>query len=153
MQSIFLSPNGQLNSPQFIRAGYILILMGIGLSVLRLMLPSIAAVFSTASLFLIYPWINVWLKRLRHGGKDRAYVFLYIFAYGVFVILSFTAVLLIFGGPEFFDIINAKAVGDISHSEYLERAEALGPDLALPALIAGVLSSWLTLYIGDKTIP
>ncbi|MBL4870782.1 MAG: hypothetical protein JKX72_07500 [Robiginitomaculum sp.] len=153
MNNDFLSPNGQLGSAEFIRAGFILILIGAAFGMTKIINPNLGAMFGVLSIFLLYPWVCIWIKRLRHGEQSGWMIFLYILIYGVILLIGVFIVIIMFGGSEFSTLIQDKVSGNISQAEYIKGIEAMAPDLALPITITGLLSSLLTLFIADKTIP
>lgn len=153
MGDLLFSPNGRIGSAAFMKAGYILILIGTALGMVKMFNPVLGAMFGFLSMLLLYPWVCIWIKRLHNGGKSGWMIFLYILIYGVIIMTSTLVVLSMFAGSEFFALVSEKMADEISQTEYMERIETMGQNLALPTTIAGILSSLLTLYIGDNTIP
>ncbi len=153
MQNLLFSPNGRIGSDAFIKAGFILILIGTGFSMTQMLSQSLGVIFGTLSIFLIYPWICIWVKRLRMGGKSGWMVLLYIVIYGIILMIGTMTVMFTFGGGEFLDIIAQQMSGELTQTEYMQRIEAMSIPLRLPITISSLLSSLLALYIGDKTIP
>ncbi|PHR93544.1 MAG: hypothetical protein COA69_02580 [Robiginitomaculum sp.] len=153
MGDLFLSPNGRIGSVAFIRAGYILILAATALNLLKMFAPALAPALALFSMLLVYPWVVIWIKRLHNGSKRGGGVFLYILVYFIVLLISISIVLFNFGDGDFSEIVNAFISEEISQTEYMRQIEVLAQELALPILIAGILSSIATLFVGDKTIP
>jgi uncharacterized membrane protein YhaH (DUF805 family) len=65
----FLDPEGRIGPLAFRDAAMILIGIGAVLSLLPLAAPSLA-LFSFASLLLLYPWLVIWVKRFHDAGKS-----------------------------------------------------------------------------------
>ncbi len=153
MGNLLFSPYGRIGSNAFNKAGYILILLGAAFSMTKVFGPVVSGFFGIFSFLLLYPWMCIWIKRLHNGDKSGWMVFLYILIYIAILTGSMVLVLTVYGGEELSDIISEQMAGELSTMEYTQRLEAIAPRFALPATIAGILSSLLTLFIGDKTIP
>ena len=153
MGSLFFSPSGQIDSRSFMQAGLILIVIGAVLTVVKNFSPGLAAIASLLSLIMIYPWVCIWIKRLRNGGKSGAMVLVYILLYIVLVIVAAMIAMFAFGGGEFMAMISEYASGEISMAEYQAKAQAFGQTIGIPMAIATAVASYATIFIGDKTIP
>lgn len=149
----FLSPNGRIGPADFIRAGYILILASTALNMLKILSPALAPLLALLSMLLVYPWAMIWIKRLHDGGKKGEGIFLYVLIYFIFLLIGVLIVVFSFVGDRFFEIVNAQISGEISQTEYMRQIEILGQELTLPILIASILSSIATLFVGNKIIP
>ncbi|PHR60216.1 MAG: hypothetical protein COA43_07920 [Robiginitomaculum sp.] len=153
MGNLFLSPNGKIGSAEFIRAGFILILVGAALSVPGSVSKSLGVLFGLLTYCLAFPWIIIWVKRLRTGDKSGWMVMAYMAMYFAFLVIGASIVLIGFGGEEFVGILNEKISNEISQTEYMERIEGFSKQLFLPLTISGLLASLLTLFIADRAIP
>ncbi len=152
MLGTLFSPSGRIGSAEFMRAGYILIIIGVAFGLTKLISPAIGAMFGLISVFLVYPWVVIWVKRLHNGGKTGWMIFLYILLYCVALITLAAIVMFTFGGGDFMTMITEQMNGDISQAEYMRKSAELGERLTLPMLISGLIASLATLFIGDKTI-
>ena len=153
MGSLLFSSHGRIGSDTFIKAGYILILIGTAFSMSKVISPAIGGIFGFLSMLLLYPWACIWIKRLHNGGKSGWMVCLYILIYVVIFTIGMVLVLIAFGGDELSGLVSEQMRGEISYEEYTNRLETMAPKFFLPITISGILSSLLTLFIGDKTIP
>lgn len=151
MQTLF-SPNGRIGSREFIRAGFVLILIGAALNLAKLVNPVMGSLLGLLAILLLYPWTCIWVKRLHDGNKSGATVFLYIFLYLALLFVGMIITIMMFGGAEFMELVNAKMADEISQAEYFEQSQLMGQKLVLPSAISGILVSVATLFIGDKTI-
>ena len=129
-----------------------MIIIGVALGLTKIINPALGAMFSILALFLVYPWVMIWVKRLHNGGKTGWMIFLYILLYCAVLFTLYAIVIFTFGGSEFMTIVTDQMNGDISQAEYMRKSAELGEKLTLPTIIAGVLASLATLFIGDKTI-
>ncbi|MBV9550535.1 MAG: DUF805 domain-containing protein [Alphaproteobacteria bacterium] len=73
-----LNPMGRISPTAFRNAAMILITLGACLSLLPLALPALA-LWSFASLLLLYPWAVIWVKRFHDACKSGKW-FLAVFA-------------------------------------------------------------------------
>ncbi len=65
----FFSPMGRIGPVTFRNAALILIAIGAAISLMPLVAPQLA-MFTFASLVLLYPWAVIWVKRLHDAGKS-----------------------------------------------------------------------------------
>ena len=87
MSNLFFSPSGRIGSQDFMKAGVILIAIGAGLSVLKIISPATGLIAGIASLVLLFPWICIWLKRLHNGNKSGEMIVGYIALYAALLIV------------------------------------------------------------------
>lgn len=153
MGNLFFSPSGRIGSQDFMKAGVILIIAGIGLSLMKNWAPSLGLLAGLATFMLLYPWICIWLKRLRAGDKGGEMMFAYIALYAFLLMVLTVVALKMFGNTALWDAVMAYSKQEITMSEYMTVIENESGSLALPSLIAGVIASFLTLVIGDKATP
>ena len=153
MGDLFLSPRGRIGSAAFMRGGYILILISIAVGLSVLVSKPLGMVLSIFNIILIYAWAVIWIKRLHNGNKPGTLFFAYI---GLYCVISFAAaliMLMLIGGADFMQIVMDKANEQLSDAQFQTRIEAWQIANMVPLLITKSLTSILTLYIGDKTIP
>ncbi len=89
----YLNPQGRLNSSDFIRGGSILIVAGVILSLLQQTgIVTIMVLANLISLFLIYPWVVLWIKRYHEAGKPGWYALIpfLLFIIGFYFVSVFT---------------------------------------------------------------
>lgn len=154
MGNLFFSPAGRIGSQDFMKAGVILIIIGIVLSLLKISNPSTTLLVSVGNLLLLYPWVCIWVKRLNNGNKSGAMIFSYIALYVAFLLGLTVVAILVFGDGTLWDAAMAYSKQEITYAEYVSVIEtASANNLALPSLIAGVIASFLTLVIADKATP
>ncbi|NNC38176.1 MAG: hypothetical protein EX271_00465 [Acidimicrobiales bacterium] len=153
MGNLFLSPSGRIGSQDFMKGGVMLIIAGIVFSLIKNSVPSLGFFAGLASFFLLYPWICIWLKRLRAGNKGGEMMIAYIALYAFLLIALTVVALKMFGNTALWDAVMAYSKQEITMSEYMTVIEQESGSLALPSLIAGVIASFLTLVIADKATP
>jgi uncharacterized membrane protein YhaH (DUF805 family) len=154
MGNLLFSPNGRIGSQDFMKAGVILIVVGVALSLLKIMNPSAILLVGTGNILLLYPWITIWVKRLHNGNKSGAMIFGYIGLYIAIILVLTIVVMVMFGDGTLWNAAQAYAKKEITYSEYMSVVETASEEnLALPSLIAGVIASFITLVIGDKATP
>lgn len=154
MGNLLFSPTGRIGSQDFMKAGVILIIVGIVLSLLQKSNPSMALIVLAGNLVLLYPWVCIWIKRLHNGNKSGALIFGYIGLYIALLMVLTLVAMLMFSDGTVWDAAKAYAQKEISYAEYMSVIEnSAANDLALPSLIAGVLASFMTLVIADKATP
>ncbi len=73
-----LNPFGRIGPAKFRNAALVLIAVGAVISLLPAIVPTMA-LWTYASLLLLYPWVVIWVKRLHDAGKSGKW-FLAIFA-------------------------------------------------------------------------
>ena len=153
MSNMYFSSKGRIGSQDFMKAGVILIAIGAGISVLKLLIPILGLITPFIFLAMLFPWIFIWIKRLHNGNKSGEMVVAYVALYiALYVILTLVA-LSMFGDSTIWDAAMAYANQEISMEEYMSAIEGASGSLTLPSLIAGVIASFLTLVIGDKATP
>ena len=81
MGQLFFSPQGRISSAEFMRGGFILVLIAIGLGLVMLVNPVVGKILAIADIVLMYAWAVLWIKRLHEGGKSGWMFFLYILLY------------------------------------------------------------------------
>jgi len=89
----YLNPEGRLNPSEFIRGGSILIVASVILSLLQQTgIVAIVVLANLLSLFLIYPWVVMWIKRYHEAGKPGwfALIPLLLFIIGFYFVSVFT---------------------------------------------------------------
>ncbi len=150
---MFLNPNGRLSSYGFIRAGYILILIGIAFQILAMVNFELAQKVNFLSYLLIYPWIVIWIKRLHNGNQPGLMFLAYLALYTILSVASFTIVEFVFGEGMFWQIAMEMNSGQLSDAEIQERMTKWVKKILLPSTVSSTIVSLLTLHIGDKTIP
>lgn len=153
MGDLLLSARGRINTQQFYRGGFILILLSIALGLITLVSPAIGKTLSLVNIVLIYCWAAIWIKRLHNGGKYGWMFLAYVLLYSVISLVLASIMLMFVGGEEFMRIVLEKASETITDEQFQARAEAWSIKHMVPMLITKSLASILTLYIGDKTIP
>lgn len=152
MLNLLLTPNGRISSTDFMKSGYVLILLGLIPAVVQMINKPIGSLLAVLFMVLLYPWVCIWTKRLHQGGKSGWMMLLYVLLYAIILVIAVTIVMFNFGGEEFMSLLKDQMDGNISQAEYKLAMEALSVKLALPMVIASLLCSLLTLFIGDKTI-
>ncbi|PHS37792.1 MAG: hypothetical protein COA91_09540 [Robiginitomaculum sp.] len=149
MGNLLLSPNGSINTAEFMRAGLILIAIAVLLGVGGYLMPQSAKILSYLSFVLIYPWAVIWIKRLRDGGKSGWMFLLYLLIYIVLIVVAS----MILGGGEIFKFSMEAAKEGMDKAEMTAKMEMMEQALQIPMMIVGGFVSLVMLYIGDKTIP
>jgi len=153
MFELLLSPQGRINSAEFYRAGHMLVLISIGLGLLHFVNPGIAQVLAIFSILLTYSWVAIWIKRLHYGGKSGWMFLVYILLFMCVSMVAISIMLVFVGGEEIMQIWLDTVSEKISEAEMQTKMEAWQLANMLPIIITKSVSSILTLYIGDKTIP
>ncbi len=149
MGNLLFSPNGSINTAEFMRAGLILIAIGVLIGVAGYLLPQSAKLIGYLPLLLLYPWAVIWIKRLRDGGKSGWMFLLYLLIYFVLFMIAF----MILGGSEIFKFAMEATSEGMGEAEMNTKMEAMSQSLHVPMMIVGGFISLVMLYIGDKTIP
>jgi len=149
MGNLLLSPNGSINTAEFMRAGLILIAISVLISLVGYLMPQSAKLLGYVSLVLIYPWAVIWIKRLRDGGKSGWMFLLYLLLYIVLMIVAF----MILGGGEIFKFSMEAVKEGMGEAEMMAKTEMMSQALQIPMMVVGAFISLVMLYIGDKTIP
>ncbi|MDG1126378.1 MAG: DUF805 domain-containing protein [Hellea sp.] len=75
MLNTYLSPKGRMNSNDFKKAAYILILIGLFYRVFLWLLPPsvIQIILMLMSFLILYSWLAIWIKRYHNAGKSGWY--------------------------------------------------------------------------------
>lgn len=153
MGELFFSPQGRISSADFMRGGYILVLISIALGLSNLVNAPLGMALSIFNFVLMFMWAVIWIKRLHDGNKSGWMFFAYIGLYGVISFAGALVMLMFVGGEEFMQIVIEKASESLSDEDFQTKVEAWSLANMVPLLIAKSLASLLTIYIGDKTIP
>ncbi len=149
MGNLLFSPNGSINTAEFMRAGLILIAIALLLGVVGYLMPQIAKPLGYLQYLLLYPWAVIWIKRLRDGGKSGWMFLIYFLLYIVLVMVAF----FILGGGEMIKFTMQAAQEGMGEAEMTAKAEAMVKAMQVPLMLVGAFISLVMLYIGDKTIP
>ncbi|WP_017932552.1 YjgN family protein [Robiginitomaculum antarcticum] len=147
MMNLFFSPNGRISSPDMIKGGLILILIGLIPSFLNYLFGPgmVFQILGWLTLLLIVPWIFLWMKRYRDGGQSPAMCLVPILVY-VVLYLILAAVLM---GGEVMSMFGAAMEVGADDPEAMEAAMEGAMDvkaIALKGMIAGLLASLITLF-------
>lgn len=147
MLNLLFSPNGQIGSSEMLKGGLILIIIGALLSLAPVLgaSESLTMILGLVGYILIIPWIFLWMKRYRDGGKSPAMCLLPI---GVYIVLSIIVVMTVVGGEVFGAAMEAAQSGASSAETEQAVAEAMGDpsQLALKGTIASSIVSLLVLF-------
>lgn len=153
MGNLLFSPEGRINSAQFYRDGFVLILIMTALSLANLVNPQLGQIAGLVSYLLLYPWAVIWIKRLHDGGKNGWMFLVYLLLYFILGTIGFFIVLIYFGDGNFMEMILQSVDGNITEAELETKMQAWAKNIPLPAVISGIITSLATMFIGDKTIP
>ena len=123
MGNLLFSPTGRIGSQDFMKAGVILIILGIMLSLLKISNPSMVMLVGIGNIILIYPWVCIWVKRLHNGGKSGAMIFGYIGLYIGLILTSTVVAMVMFGDGTLWDAAKAYAQKEITYDEYTSAIE------------------------------
>jgi len=155
MGNLLFGPNGRISPADFMKGATVLIVISFILGLLPLISMGLAMVLSIISIVLIYPWVCLFMKRLRDGGKSG---WLCIVIILIWFILGMVINMIIGGmlagsmaaGSE--EAMQAAAEsGDIS--AVMDAAGAMAKKTAIPTAIAGAVISYLTAFIVNKVLP
>lgn len=147
-----LSPAGTMESVVFLKASVTLTAVGALLLSLKIFVPSIGNMGILLSLLLIYPWVCVWVQRLRQGGKSAFLFSVYAFTYAALFIVFLIGAVLSTG--EVVSVMMESARQEISMQEYQAKMENMDLSPTLHNVIWGhILASLVTLFIGDRATP
>ena len=153
MSTLFFDPKGRLSSAGFIRAGYILILIGVAFQILAMVNFELAQRLNFISYLLIYPWVVIWIKRLHNGGQAGHKFLAFLLLYTVLSVAGFMIVEFMFGKGMFWQIAYDINMGKLTESELEQKMTEWVKLILLPSTIVSTLVSLATLHIGDKVIP
>ncbi len=70
MMNLLFSPNGRINSAEFMKGAYILIAAAFVIALMPLISFSLAMPLSILSLVMLWCWIVLWIKRYHDAGKS-----------------------------------------------------------------------------------
>lgn len=143
MIDILFNPNGRITSGQFVKGAIVLIVIGALMALLPLFAPmAIAKYASWLMWLLIYPWICLFMKRFRDGGKPGA---MCLIPFGIYAVLSMiVGGVMMFSNPAMQEIMQAAAEGaDAADIEAmsLEIGQSMaGMSAAVGAVISAVIA-------------
>jgi len=152
MGNLLFSPSGRIGPADFMKGVYVLIAIGVILTLLPLVSFSLSMVFSLLGLVTLWCWIVLFIKRLHDGGKSGWLCLLPILA---FIVLSFvisSVVTGMFAGDLQAEIEAAtKAAGESGDiGEIMRITKEMGAGMAkktaIPSAIASALVSFIIAY-------
>jgi len=142
MGNLLFSPNGRINSGEFIKGAIILIVLGLLLSVPEMMGmgDGIAIIMAIVSFLLIIPWIFIWIKRYHDAGKQGAMCLIPILVY----IVGLIGLSLFLMADMFTLMFSEEALSDPEYAE--AQIEALTKSKAVPLMIASTVWSAIVAF-------
>ncbi len=162
MMNLLFSPNGRINSSEFMRGAYVLIGIAFILALLPLVSYQLSMIGSIIGLVMLWCWIVLWIKRYHDSGKSGWMSLLPIIA---FVILSMIVGMLVstmgMSGmdPETAAAMNeaaeeAAASGDFGAmmSSMMGASEGLAKKLAIPNAISTAVLSLAIAFLFNSMI-
>lgn len=152
MINTLFSPKGTLESTGFIIAGILLIFVGFALLMAGSVLPIDGRLGMWLSFLLAYPWICIWIKRLRQGGASAALVLAYLALYAVLFLVLFMVSIFFFSGGDFMSLVGEYSRQEITMEEYQAGIqEQMNPTVMIRNLfMSGLIASLATLLIGNS---
>jgi len=154
MGNLLFGPNGRISPSDFMRGATILIVVQFILGLLPLISMGLAMVLSIVSIVIIYPWVCLFMKRLRDGGKSG---WLCIAVILVWIVLSMiigmviNTVMMAGAGASQEAMQAAAESGDLS--TVMDAAGSMAKKTAIPSAVAGAVVSYLIAFIVNKVIP
>lgn len=155
MGNLLFGPNGRISPADFMKGSTVLIVISFILGLLPLISMGLAMVLSIVSIVMIYPWVCLFMKRLRDGGKSGWLCIVVILVWiilGMIIGMVVTAVIgggMAAGSEEAMQA--AAESGDLS--AVMDAAGAMAKKTAIPSAIAGAVVSYLIAFIVNKVIP
>ena len=153
MLNLLFNPNGRISSSQMIVGGITLIVIGFIPSLIMMLAgaSSTVQILGWLTYLLGIPWVFLWMKRYRDGGKPPVMCLVPIAVYLV-LFLIIAGVLL---GGDFITMFTAGMEAGAEDPEAMEAAMEDAMDVqsfARKGMIAGALASLLTLFGINATI-
>lgn len=152
MIGTLFSPKGTLESSGFLIAGFILIFLGFAIVIGG---PNVGINGALVSLLLAYPWVCIWMKRLRQGGVSVGMMFAYFALYGILFFVFYLLSFFLFSGDEIKTLFGQAMSQEISQQEFQVLAsEAIDPNVLMRNVaLSGLLASLIALFIGNAATP
>ena len=148
MGNLLFSPNGRINSSQFIKGALILIVIGFLLSLPSLLgMNKIGTPLGFLSYLLAFPWVVIWIKRYHDGGKSGWMCLIPLLVYAVLMMIAMGSLL----GGEFAQIMEMATSG-ASQAEQEAATEAMMKGKEVPVGVAGLVCSLVVVFLFNALI-
>jgi uncharacterized membrane protein YhaH (DUF805 family) len=142
----FFNPMGRIGPDAFRNAALILIAISAAIALLPLVAPQLA-MFTFASLALLYPWAVIWVKRLHDAGKSGKLFLAILAAWWVVSAIASWFISSQFGTP----IVPPTDPADRANFSVVAAMTEQMVAVALPAMIANaVISLVFALLINEQ---
>lgn len=158
MGNLLFSPNGRINSSEFMRGAIILIAIAAVLAILPMVSYKLGSILGLLGLVMIWCWVVLWIKRFRDGGKSG---WMSLIPIVVFIVVSFIAGSVInsmFMGDMANEMANAmESAGEAGDFGSMFKAmgqmgEATAKKISIPKAISGAIISYAIAFIGNNMI-
>lgn len=147
MGNLLFSPNGSIGSSEMIKGGIILIILGLllGLGPLLGLPLGMTKILNLLAFLLIVPWVFLWIKRYRDGGKSGVMCLLPIIVY---IVLILVGAMVFVGGSVFGAAMEASQSGasQAETTAVIEAAMGNPKTIAIKTTIMSIVVSLLVLF-------
>jgi uncharacterized membrane protein YhaH (DUF805 family) len=148
MGNLLFSPNGRINSAEFMKGAIILTVLGGLLSLPGNMgMEGIGTVLGALTLLLAFPWVVIWIKRYHDGGKSGWMCLIPIIVYGILLMVVMGVLL----GGEFSQMMEMMRSG-ASEGEIDAFTEGMLKGKGVPMTIAGMVTSLVVAFLFNAMI-
>ena len=148
MGNLLFSPNGRINSGEFMKGAVILVIIGVILSLPGTFgMKGIGTALGVLSYLLAFPWVVIWIKRYHDGGKSGWMCLVPLIVYAVLLMVVMAALL----GGEFSQMIELASSG-ASQAEQEAFAEGMMKGKEVPFTLAGAATSLVVAFLFNSMI-
>ena len=158
MLNLLFSPNGRINSADFMRGAYVLIGLSFVIALLPLISFSIGTAFGLLSIVMLWCWIVLWIKRYHDAGKSGWMCLVPIIA---FIILALVANMVMTAtgmsgmDPEIqAQMDDAATSGDFGSmfGAMMGASEEIAKKTAIPSAVSGAIVSLIVAFLFNSMI-
>jgi len=144
MGNLLLDPNGRISPADFMKCAILLIIITAVIGLVPIISTTLGGILSLISIVLLYPWVVIFMKRMRDGGKSGWMCLVAILVYFVAsMIVGIIVVALVGGGMAGM----MDAAGDPASMKDLTMK------ITIPSVIAGAAVSYLIAFLINKFVP
>ena len=148
MGNLLFSPNGRINSGEFMKGAIILIIIGALLTLpSTLGMKAVGTALGVLSYLLAFPWVVIWIKRYHDAGKSGWMCLLPLFVYAILLMVVMGALL----GAEFSQLIEMATSG-ASQAEQEAFTENMMKGKEIPLTLAGMGTSLVVAFLFNAMI-
>jgi len=148
MGNLLFSPNGRINSGEFMKGAIILVVLGAILTMPATFgMKGIGAALGYLSYLLAFPWVVIWIKRYHDAGKSGWLCLIPLLVYAVLLIVIMGFLL----SGEFGQMIELASSG-ASQAEQQAFTESMMKGKEVPLTLAGIGTSLVVAFLFNNLI-